>query len=213
MSLPSLAADAALVSYGLVTGLLAVVGTYYGIIAVERVARGTRPNTTTDPEPPVDHPVVTVQVPVYNERHVVDRVLRAVGNLRWPKDDLEIQIIDDSTDATTEVIETAVARLRADGHTVKYLYRADRVGTKPGRPRPASSTPPANSSRCLTPTSYRHRTSSNEPSQRSTTTTLAASRPGGPISTRSTCGSPGRKRWRLMPTLRSNNGSEPAWGA
>src|SRR5205823_5242450 len=63
---------------------------------------------------------VTVQLPLYNEEAVAARLIEAVGALDWPADRLEIQILDDSTDATREVCAAAAARLRARGLDVQH---------------------------------------------------------------------------------------------
>jgi cellulose synthase/poly-beta-1,6-N-acetylglucosamine synthase-like glycosyltransferase len=87
------------------------------------------------PGPPpamTEWPVVTVQLPFYNEMYVVDRLIDAVAELDYPKDRLEIQILDDSTDETREISELAVRRLQTHGFDIKYLHRTDRVGYKAG---------------------------------------------------------------------------------
>ncbi len=77
-------------------------------------------------------PRVTVQLPIYNERYVVSRLLDAVAELDWPRDRLEIQVLDDSTDTTRELAAEHVARLRRRGLDVVHLHRADRRGFKAG---------------------------------------------------------------------------------
>lgn len=77
-------------------------------------------------------PVVTVQLPVFNERHVVERLLRAAAALDYPRDRLEIQLLDDSTDDTPVVVAPIIEELRADGADIKHIRRADRVGYKAG---------------------------------------------------------------------------------
>lgn len=77
-------------------------------------------------------PRVTVQLPVYNERFVIRRLLRAVCQLDYPKDRLEIQILDDSTDSTTRLIARMVARARRRGFDMRHLHRRQRVGFKAG---------------------------------------------------------------------------------
>jgi hypothetical protein len=77
-------------------------------------------------------PIVTIQLPIYNEAAVAPRLLEAVGRLDWPKDRLEIQVLDDSTDDTTGLLEAAAARLRADGLDIHVLHRARRDGFKAG---------------------------------------------------------------------------------
>ena len=82
--------------------------------------------------PGADRPRVTVQLPMYNEPDVVERVIDAAANFDWPRDRLQIQVLDDSTDRTT-----ALARLRADFHRargidIELLHRAHRSGYKAG---------------------------------------------------------------------------------
>jgi cellulose synthase/poly-beta-1,6-N-acetylglucosamine synthase-like glycosyltransferase len=81
---------------------------------------------------PADLPRVLVQIPVYNEPLVVERVLAAAAALDWPRDRLTIQLLDDSTDITTDIAGHAVARLRRDGIDVDHVRRSDRSGFKAG---------------------------------------------------------------------------------
>jgi cellulose synthase/poly-beta-1,6-N-acetylglucosamine synthase-like glycosyltransferase len=85
------------------------------------------------PAPPLACPPrVTVQLPLYNEMYVVDRLLESVTRIRHPKELLEIQVLDDSTDETTTIAEAAVARYKAQGFDIHYLHRNDRHGYKAG---------------------------------------------------------------------------------
>lgn len=128
----ALARDALLALYGLLTLSLGLVGLYYGLVAVEWVLRRS-PTTAGRVDATLeDHPTVTVQVPVYNERHVVDRLLDAIGELDWPAGRLQVQVIDDSTDRTGEVVADAVGRLRAAGIDVEHIEREERRGYKAG---------------------------------------------------------------------------------
>ncbi len=77
-------------------------------------------------------PLITVQLPVFNEMHVVDRLLDSVAALDYPKDKLQIQIIDDSTDETTAICEAGAARLRGMGFDAEMIHRDDRTGYKAG---------------------------------------------------------------------------------
>ena len=77
-------------------------------------------------------PRVTVQLPLYNELYVARRLIDAVCRLDWPRDRLEIQVLDDSTDETVEVVAAAVAEHRAAGVAIEHLHRADRTGYKAG---------------------------------------------------------------------------------
>ena len=77
-------------------------------------------------------PPVTVQLPIYNEVYVVERLLDAVMALDYPKELLEVQVLDDSTDETRVVARAAVERYRARGFDVVYLPRDQRHGYKAG---------------------------------------------------------------------------------
>ncbi|MFZ9940588.1 MAG: cellulose synthase family protein [Luteolibacter sp.] len=77
-------------------------------------------------------PVVTVQLPVFNEMHVVDRLLNAVAALDYPKDKLQIQLLDDSTDQTVDICREGIDRLKALGFDADHIHRSDRTGFKAG---------------------------------------------------------------------------------
>ena len=73
--------------------------------------------------PAADFPMVTVQIPLRNERYVVQRILAAVAAFDWPRERLEIQVLDDSDDDTTALVRTEVERLRAQGYSIVLLHR------------------------------------------------------------------------------------------
>lgn len=78
-------------------------------------------------------PPVTIQLPIYNERHVAQRLIRAVAAMDWPANKLQIQILDDSTDDTTLQIQETLAELRATNQVVmEHHHRSDRTGYKAG---------------------------------------------------------------------------------
>ena len=77
-------------------------------------------------------PGVTVQLPVYNEFYVVERLIRAVAAFDYPRDRLEIQVLDDSTDETTKIADRCVADLRSEGLDIRCLHREERTGYKAG---------------------------------------------------------------------------------
>src|SRR6478609_1861529 len=77
-------------------------------------------------------PVVTIQLPLYNEMYVVDRLVDAVCKIEYPRELLEIQVLDDSTDETTEIAQLAVRRHALQGIDIKYIHREDRTGYKAG---------------------------------------------------------------------------------
>jgi cellulose synthase/poly-beta-1,6-N-acetylglucosamine synthase-like glycosyltransferase len=77
-------------------------------------------------------PRVTVQLPIFNEMYVTERLIAAVARIDYPRELLEIQVLDDSTDETSEIAELAVRRYAARGFDIKYLHRVDRHGYKAG---------------------------------------------------------------------------------
>lgn len=79
-----------------------------------------------------DWPKVTVQLPLYNERFVVERLLRSVAALDYPRDRFEIQVLDDSTDSTSEEVERLAEELRRSGVPIEHLRRPTRAGFKAG---------------------------------------------------------------------------------
>ncbi|MEZ4649228.1 MAG: glycosyltransferase [Candidatus Eisenbacteria bacterium] len=85
-------------------------------------------------------PRVTTQLPIYNERFVAERLLRAVVRMEYPRDRHQIQVLDDSDDDTVEIVARAVARYRAEGYDVVHVRRADRTGFKAGALRHGTET-------------------------------------------------------------------------
>jgi cellulose synthase/poly-beta-1,6-N-acetylglucosamine synthase-like glycosyltransferase len=79
-----------------------------------------------------NHPVVTVQLPIFNERYVISRLMNAVCSIEWPRGRLQIQILDDSSDDTSAMIDDLVEKLRSDGHEIQTLRRETREGFKAG---------------------------------------------------------------------------------
>jgi len=77
-------------------------------------------------------PLVTIQLPVYNEKYVVKRLLKAVCELNYPKHLMEIQVLDDSTDETQHIARTLVEKYKEEGFTIDYIHREDRTGFKAG---------------------------------------------------------------------------------
>ena len=79
-----------------------------------------------------DLPSITVQLPLFNELYVVERLLKAVTEIDYPREKFEIQVLDDSTDETVKLAETTVAKYVAEGFDIKYIHRWDRTGFKAG---------------------------------------------------------------------------------
>jgi len=95
-------------------------------------ARGTNRRQVEQTESLVVWPKVTIQLPVYNERHVVERLIDACANLNYPADKLQIQVLDDSTDQTTVIIDRRIEHWQARGITIEAVRRATRQGYKAG---------------------------------------------------------------------------------
>lgn len=121
--------------YLVALAVLAVFGVHRLALTL-RAARARRgePAAAAAPAPPGDDacPVVTVQLPLWNEAAVAGRLLDAVGALDWPRARLEVQVLDDSTDETAAICAAGVARLRAAGIDAHHLRRAERAGFKAG---------------------------------------------------------------------------------
>jgi cellulose synthase/poly-beta-1,6-N-acetylglucosamine synthase-like glycosyltransferase len=77
-------------------------------------------------------PIVTVQLPIFNEFYVVDRLIESVIQLEYPKDRLEIQVLDDSTDETVQKVAGIVKQYQLQGFDIVHLHRTDRTGHKSG---------------------------------------------------------------------------------
>ena len=102
------------------------------------LARLAALRATWEAQTPADAlPVVTVQLPIYNERYVVQRLLRAVVAFDWPADRLQIQVLDDSTDDTSAIAAALCAELVAQGHDIQHVRRLNREGYKAGALRDA----------------------------------------------------------------------------
>src|SRR5437588_8845119 len=119
-----------LAAYFFVLIILAVYGWHrYYLVYLYMKYRDREPKAG----PPLDPlPRVTIQLPIYNEMYVADRLIDAVCRIDYPRELLEIQVLDDSTDETTSVAERAVRRNAAEGIDISYIHRADRTGYKAG---------------------------------------------------------------------------------
>src|SRR5437773_2585917 len=77
-------------------------------------------------------PRITVQLPLFNEMYVVERLVKAVAEINYPREKLEIQVLDDSTDETVKLAEATVARYAEKSFDIHYIHRSDRTGFKAG---------------------------------------------------------------------------------
>jgi len=121
---------AMLIPYFTVLAVLSVYGLHrYDII---RTYFKHKKNATSPPKRYEQLPPVTVQLPLYNERYVVERLIDEVVKIEYPKGLLQIQVLDDSTDDTAPFAEALVERYRALGYPIEYHHRTNRHGFKAG---------------------------------------------------------------------------------
>lgn len=115
--------------------LLVLVGlSAYGIhrwsiiyLFLKHIGRNVQPRARFE-----ELPTVTVQLPLFNEYYVVKRLLKAVAALDYPREKLQVQVLDDSTDETRDVTAAECERLRATGLNIVHIHRTDRTGFKAG---------------------------------------------------------------------------------
>ena len=81
---------------------------------------------------PATTPKVTIQLPMFNEMYVSDRIIETISQLDYPADKLQIQVLDDSTDETKDLIAKKVAEVAARGVNIQHIHRVDRTGYKAG---------------------------------------------------------------------------------
>jgi cellulose synthase/poly-beta-1,6-N-acetylglucosamine synthase-like glycosyltransferase len=119
-----------LATYFFVLVILAVYGWHrYYLVYLYLKTKDRQPR----PAGPLDKlPRVTIQLPIYNEMYVADRLIDAVAEMDYPRELLDVQVLDDSTDETRSVAEQAVRRNAARGLNITYIHRIDRAGFKAG---------------------------------------------------------------------------------
>lgn len=104
-------------------------------LAIAYVKNKRKKKDTPDSKPvydPATTPKVTVQLPMFNELYVADRIIEQAANFDYPSDKLQIQVLDDSTDETKDVIAKKVAEVAARGINIQHVHRTDRTGYKAG---------------------------------------------------------------------------------
>jgi cellulose synthase/poly-beta-1,6-N-acetylglucosamine synthase-like glycosyltransferase len=121
---------AMMIPYFLVLFVLATYGLhrYWLVYDYYKYAR----NIPGPPPQATRWPRVTVQLPIYNERYVIERLVEAVVRFDYPRELLDIQVLDDSTDETQQVASACVARFAAQGFPITYIHRTNREGYKAG---------------------------------------------------------------------------------
>jgi len=128
--------SAAAIGIVAVYGLVVVAIFFYGTHRYWLVWQFVRDRAVrTTPEPKgcfADLPAVTVQLAMFNERHVATRIIEAACGLDYPRDRLQIQVLDDSTDDSADIARRCCDRMAGLGHRVEYLHRSARHGFKGG---------------------------------------------------------------------------------
>lgn len=104
----------------------------YGANFYYLVYRSTNNGSKPSPFPLKDFPKVTVQLPIYNERYVARRLIDSVCQLEYPHSNLEIQVLDDSTDDTVQICKETVQDYVEKGISIAYIHRPQRTGFKAG---------------------------------------------------------------------------------
>lgn len=123
----------ALLFFQIVYSLTALLLSGYALNALVTIWLYWRHRHDTFPCPSlVTAPVVTIQLPIYNEMYVVARLIKAVTCLEYPRDKLQIQVLDDSTDETTIVARKLVKHYQAQGFDIDLIHRSTRQGFKGG---------------------------------------------------------------------------------
>jgi cellulose synthase/poly-beta-1,6-N-acetylglucosamine synthase-like glycosyltransferase len=120
-------ADALIFFYFLFT-LLLIPYAYNCFYLIWRSTKYTAPPTKEI----IDHDKITVQLPIYNEKNVIERLIDAVCEMDWPRDKLQILVLDDSTDETSRLIDASIERHRENGVNISAIRRENRVGYKAG---------------------------------------------------------------------------------
>ena len=121
---------AVMIPYFIVLFVLAVYGLHrYWLVYCYYKYRQNLPG----PAPEISEwPRVTVQLPIFNERYVIERLVEAISRFDYPRELLDVQVLDDSTDETTQIARECVERYQALGMPIVYLHRTNREGYKAG---------------------------------------------------------------------------------
>ena len=128
-----LTAKVILVLYGLCLFLIF----YYSVVQVSLAVAyvRTRKKIALEKAPLFDEttaPKVTIQLPMYNEMYVAERIIETTALLNYPRDKFQIQVLDDSTDETKDIIANKVKEIAAQGIDIIHIHRTDRTGYKAG---------------------------------------------------------------------------------
>ncbi len=121
--------DIVLISYFISLSILFVFGLHgFVMLYYHYKYRDVNPKQKKE----LDNPLVTIQLPLYNELYVVERLINATCEIDYPKDKMEIQVLDDSTDETVDIVANIVAKKKAEGFDISHIRRGSRKGFKAG---------------------------------------------------------------------------------
>ena len=121
---------AMMIPYFIVLFMLALYGLHRYWLVYDYYAY--RKNVPAEPPPVTEWPRVTIQLPIYNERYVIERLVEAISRFDYPPELLDVQVLDDSTDETQQVARNCVQRFAAQGMPIAYIHRSNREGYKAG---------------------------------------------------------------------------------
>ena len=121
---------AMMIPYFMVLFILAVYGLHRYVLLYDFYVY--RKNVPAAPPRVSNWPKVTIQLPIFNERYVIERLVDAVSQFEYPRELLDIQVLDDSTDETREVASACIERQAAAGLPIVYIHRTNREGYKAG---------------------------------------------------------------------------------
>lgn len=119
-----------LITYCISLGFVAFFGLHKLFLVCLYLKYRTHQNAI--PEQPDSWPDVTIQLPIYNERFMITRLLRAISRLDYPRERMHIQVLDDSTDGTERLASRLCTVLRSRGYDIDHIRRPDRIGFKAG---------------------------------------------------------------------------------
>jgi len=104
----------------------------YSMVQLHLLINALKKKKDTQGNPAGQKPVVTIQLPVFNEKYVIERLVHACMNIDYPKEKFEVQILDDSTDETTQIAQKLVHDYEKEGYHINLIRRANREGFKAG---------------------------------------------------------------------------------
>jgi cellulose synthase/poly-beta-1,6-N-acetylglucosamine synthase-like glycosyltransferase len=121
---------AMMIPYFIVLFILALYGLHRYWLVYDYYAYSK--NVPAAPPPVTEWPRVTIQLPIFNERYVIERLVEAVSRFDYPAEMLDVQVLDDSTDETQEIARNCVEHFAAQGMPIAYIHRNNREGYKAG---------------------------------------------------------------------------------